>query len=272
MYDGYRATIKEKLSGDELVNTQSVNDAIGVRYLANQLNTEQSAEKIIIALNLAELLEPGALGESIHRFLSHPDKAVKQKALQIVQRNQMLGLADEIREIATKEQDADIKNDLIDTEIALNQIKSLTIDEITLLVRAPEASDRELAAIWLGHYEHPQRLLLLRELASDKDISVAIVAVRSSASVKSIELWSLLIEFMHIPTLSNVAVPALVAEGADVVPVLEVAFGRFEKKPLALLKIIQICGRIGGERAIQFLLSQFDFPKERYKPLLPTCS
>ena len=260
MYIGYRKTIQQKLSDVE-EGEQHEQQYVSIRYIAHQLKYAQSEEQIEIGLKLAELVEPSAIAPLLPEFLLSDSASIRMLAARIIERHQLLNLVEDVRNAVERERLAEVKDVLLNTEIELSQIKQLTEEQIGLLARDPEPASRKVAASWLAYHEHPKRLLLLRELASDKNNEVAVSAVRSSAAVKSEELWSLLIDFMHIPTLSNVAVPALVAEGEDVIEVLEFAFERFEKYPLIQLKIVQICGRVTGERAMGFLYQKLFYPE-----------
>lgn len=265
MYKAYRNIIEEKLAGDELKNTFGKN-SIGVRFLAKELDSD-NPKQIVAALQLAERIESGVMEIFLEKLLKHPSLKVRQVVVEIVMENKILPISDAIKKAAKQEDDEELKELMLNTQHALEQIKALRAEDISLIARDVEFTNREVAAVWLEYNEHPQRLLLLRELASDKNIRVATAAIKSSAAIKSVELWALLIEFIPIASLSNATIPALVAEGEDVVPVLEIAFDRFEGNPLVLSKIIQICGRIGGQRSINFLSDKIYYPNREVQLL-----
>ncbi|MGB0523213.1 MAG: hypothetical protein ACPGJS_09645 [Flammeovirgaceae bacterium] len=265
MYKAYRSVIEEKLAGDELKNSKNRNP-IGVRFLAKELESDSPA-RIIAGLQLAERIESGVMESFLERLLMHPAIEVRRTVTDIILQNKILPISSAVQKAAEREQDEELKDHLINTQIALEQIKALRVEDVSLLARDTEFTNREVASVWLEYNDHPQRLLLLRELASDKNIRVATAAIKSSAAIKSVELWALLIEFIPIASLSNATIPALVAEGEDVVPVLEIAFDRFEGNPLVLSKIIQICGRIGGERSISFLSDKIYYPNREVQLL-----
>lgn len=265
MYKAYRTLIEERLAGDE-VKTEDEHNPIGVRFLAKELESDDP-KKIVAALKLAEHIESGVMEVFLERLLFHHDLEVRKSVADIILHNKILPLADATQTAIEQETDQDLRSQLVDIHQALSQVIALRVEDISLLAKDIEYSNREVAAVWLEYNNHPQRILILRELASDKNIRVATAAIKSSAAIKSVELWALLIEFIPIASLSNATIPALVAEGEEVVPVLEIAFDRFEGNTLALSKIIQICGRIGGSRSTHFLSDKINYPNREVQLL-----
>lgn len=264
MYQRYRMIIKDKLVSD--THHRHKNNKFAIFFLKEQLGANHP-ERITVALNLAERLEPSSLSEYWIPLLDHPSIEVRKVAMGLIQKNFYLQALPALRERAKWELEEEPQQLLAETIDVLETLQKINENDVFDLARSTNEFNQITAAAWLSHFEHPKRLFLLKELAADKNIKVAAAAIQASASVKSVELWSVMIDYLSVAGIGNISVPALVAEGEALVPMLDVAFSRLEDKPLSLLKIIQICGRIGGEQSQTLLIDKINYPNREVQLL-----
>jgi ATP:ADP antiporter, AAA family len=100
------------------------------------------------------------------------------------------------------------------------------------------------------------------ELLLDNEPKVRTTAIKTSIKRNSPEVINLLIENLASPVYSNQATNALVLIGPDTLAALESAFYRSGQNTQVMLKIIQVMGRIGGQRVKELLWNKIDYPNK----------
>src|SRR5690606_33371111 len=118
------------------------------------------------------------------------------------------------------------------------------------------------AAELMLHTSRDESTSFLIELLSDSEPKVRNTAIKTSVKKNNPEVINALIENLGNPMFSNQAVNALVQIGASTLPALESVFYRSGQNTQTMLRIIQVMGRIGGQRAREMLWGKIDYPNK----------
>ncbi|MCI0751865.1 MAG: cyclic nucleotide-binding domain-containing protein, partial [Flammeovirgaceae bacterium] len=102
----------------------------------------------------------------------------------------------------------------------------------------------------------------LIELLNDAEPVVRNTAIKTASKKFNNEIIAALIENLGNPAYSNQAMNTLVLIGSKTLPALEAAFYRSGQSTQIILRIIQVMGRIGGQRAKDLLWNKIDFPNK----------
>jgi ATP:ADP antiporter, AAA family len=126
------------------------------------------------------------------------------------------------------------------------------------LLEAPDAAERKLVALVLGEVGIFNFYQPLLKLLRDSHVEVQIAALEAAGKVKHVKLVPLMLEHLLQPHVRTVAFSALTQFGADAIPVLEMVFTNAEQPPAVRSRMAQICGRIGGDKALSMLKRHLD--------------
>jgi len=86
-------------------------------------------------------------------------------------------------------------------------------------------------------------------------------ALVAAGQLKSPKLWPMVIENLNNPSVRPTAATALIECRNVVLPALEQAFNQTQNRNM-MLRVVRICGLIGGEQAVAFLRKQLNYPDE----------
>jgi len=260
-------------------------DRVSVAVLKHELHSPHPGA-VIYALNMLEQAEPGSLAECLPDLLAHASPEVRQAALERIERMGMTGALPLIHQRLEVETSARVRGAALRALTALNapdmfELASAHLDDPDAEVRrgamigllrngglegtlaagqklidmttSPRAAERALAAQVLGqvgihHYYQP-----LAKLLDDDDPRVRRAALRSAGQLKHPHLWPQVMEAFCTPGVRSAAMSALVAGGESVLPDIRAAFVRDQNDCGTLVRLAQVCGRIGGEGAVAFL-------------------
>ena len=131
-----------------------------------------------------------------------------------------------------------------------------------ILVKSENPVDREFAARFLRKYNSEDYRHFMAELLSDVDPKVRGSALISASRQGNRSFWPNLIENLSLYPYSGAAFAALVNIGPPVLDVLENAFYKTDQQTNTLVQIVKIYGRIGGEKAIEYLWKKIDYPNK----------
>jgi hypothetical protein len=138
----------------------------------------------------------------------------------------------------------------------------ITKARIQKLTRSSNANDRQYAAELMLHTSREECTSYLMELLNDTEPKVRNTAIKTSAKKNNAEVINALIENLGHPAFSNQAMNTLVLVGAPTLSALEAGFYRSGQNTQVMLKIIQVMGRIGGQKARELLWSKIDYPNK----------
>lgn len=263
LFDEYKGTLKVTLARQK--------EALGSRGKKNEKNTvnvlrreldEQSSESVILSLKLWERMEPVLFKEILIEAIKSPFVEVRRYAYEKCRQFNNFQHLDEIKNLASYEDDEEVKNLAIEVIAFLQISYDYKFEEIGLkkLVRSTEKQDRVFAAQVLAKLDEEKYVPFLAELMRDINPEVRTAAMISAGIVRWPELWPILVENLHIPTYSNAAKAALIASGEPAFHTIDTAFYKTGQHPATMFRIVQILGRIGGPEGIERLWKKIDFP------------
>jgi AAA family ATP:ADP antiporter len=141
----------------------------------------------------------------------------------------------------------------LDLQLIIDNGGDITKARIQKLTRSSNANDRHYAAELLLHTSKDEGTSFLMELLNDSEPKVRHTAIKTSIKKHNPEVINAVIENLGSPVFGNQAMNALVMIGADTLSALDAAFYRSGQSTQMMLRVIQVIGRIGGQRAREIL-------------------
>ncbi|MDX2190605.1 MAG: cyclic nucleotide-binding domain-containing protein [Bacteroidota bacterium] len=261
----YRNTLTSALNqhrGDETFVDRKDYEVTDV--LVKQLENKNE-NTVIYTLKLMEKLEPIMADNKYLSFFDKSHEKIKEHVIKRVSYNHTLQALDKLKKSAQSEKSPEIAKLATD---ALNNLNATDSQDISpnytyFLTKSKKVQERIFAAHLIGRTKEdaylPQLLLLLRDI----EPSVRFAAIKSAALVKKHETWPILIEYLGSYTFTNAAAAALISYGEDILQALEAAFYKTNQSELIQEKIVQIYGRIRGEKVISLLWNKIDIPNKK---------
>ena len=263
LYTGYKAKIRSKL---ETAESSPEKLEIGYGQIVHKLETRLLNEQpgvAIFSYKLLEKINPTNVSQWINSLIRNGKEETREYAQRKM--NEMKGLSVSDRYVIRYDRakaDVSDKNLLSKSELELiiNSGGDVTKSRILRLTRSHEPGDRQYAAELLMHTSHDENTSFLIELLNDPDPKVRGTAIKTSIKKNSPEVIIALIENLSNPIYSNQAVSALVMIGGKALSPLESSFYRSGQTTQILIRIVQIIGRIGGQRGKDLLWNKIDYP------------
>lgn len=289
-----RTLARRRLSAIEL----PIGDASSVAILKEQLRSPHPGA-VIYAMNLLEEIEPETLAQALPDLLSHPAVEVRCEILEHMARLKRAEALPVIQVHLVSESSPEVRGAAIETSAMLGGVEALgpevldyladptpaikrgvivgllrygsaegavvASSQLFELIDSPRSADRVLAAqilskVGLRSYYQP-----LFKLLSDSDLLVRRAALHAAGQLKYPNQWPLVIDSLRLPPLRGAATAALVAGGQRVAGELETAFARPDFDQATLTRLVQICGRIGGDALAALLKDQLEQPDARVR-------
>lgn len=264
LHDGYRNKIRLKLESSEFQQDKlEIGYAQITQRLEARLNSED-ASKAVFAFKLLEKINPLQNSMWVSQLLKNPQEQVQDFAQRML--NELKGLSVSDRYVIRMDKNPQgttaNKNVLSksDLQLVIASGGDVTKSRIQKLSRSPVPEDRQYSAELLLHSSGDENTSFLIELLNDPEPKVRNTALRTAIKKNSNEVILALVENLSNPVYSNQAMHSLVLIGGKALNILDGAFYRSGQSSQTLLKIIQIMGRIGGQRAKDLLWNKIDFP------------
>ena len=263
LYSGYRNKIRSKLESTE---TQSDKLEIGfaqvTQRLENLLSNTDTA-KAIFSYKLLEKINPSQVGTWANSLMRNDHEQARGYAQEKM--NELKGLSVSDRYVIKLDQgktDSGSKNVLTkaDLQLILDSGGDITKSRIQKLSRSSSVEDRQYSAELLLHSSAEENVSFLIELLNDPEPKVRYTAIKTSIKKHNTEVIFALIENLPNSTFSNQAMNALAQIGGKCLNSLESAFYRSGQNAQTLHRIVQVMGRIGGQRAKDLLWNKIDYP------------
>lgn len=254
MHNNYRHTLQETLIKNKEESNSTVNKQYAVDSVLEQEVNSQKEDEVIYGLKLMEKIEPALFESSILKFIDSDSTKIQNYAKQRIKELDLeFERNSELSKLARQAAQESESSDLI----------SVPADKLGKLSKSIKSQDRMLAAKLLRRLINPQNIFILLELLRDIDPRVKMEAIITTRKVKRPETWGILVEMLNSSTFSNAATSALVEAGEPALFTLETAFHKSGQTDHSKLKIVQIIGRIGGERAVELLWNKIEHPDRR---------
>jgi ATP:ADP antiporter, AAA family len=265
LYHGYRNKIRQKLESPDLQQDKLEQ---GFSQITNRLELMlnlPSSGKAVFSFKLLEKINSAHISSWVNNLMKNEDEATRHYAQERM--NELKGLSVSDKYVIRLDQgkiDRQDRNILSksDLQMIIENGGDITKTRIQRLTRSANPSDRHYAAELLLHTSKDECISFLMELLSDIDSNVRSTAIKTAAKKYNPEVFNALIENLGNPIFSNQAMNTLVIIGAQTLPSLEAGFYRSGQNTQIILKIIQVMGRIGGQRAREQLWNKIDYPNK----------
>jgi AAA family ATP:ADP antiporter len=262
----YRIKLKETLGSEGMPVHHTQNKIVSYIETLTYQATTVSAWSLPAHLHLLNILDPIQYKKAIELLLDSDDDDAQRIALyqagdlcllsaipilEKVQRSKFYA-ASRNRELIRR-----TYNKLKGAEFRLEKIKyieQLTFSKIT--------SERRFGALLAAYSEASMKPKLLNKLFRDSDYKVRYHAVTAAACSETQDLYNNLIEKLADPAYSNAAVAACAATGDRMFGLLESAFYLTGQDEKVQLRIVQIYGRTGSEKAIELLMKKLNYTNQ----------
>ena len=136
-------------------------------------------------------------------------------------------------------------------------------EEIQDMIKSHDVAERKLAAELIVATEAEDSVFLLTELMNDPEKGVVNAAMKAASELQLIELLPLVVENMQKRKYKDLAIEALQNYGELAFHGLEVIFYNSEQNVDIKLEIVDVYGKIGGEKAKELLWNKIDYPDKK---------
>ncbi|MFN3841395.1 MAG: HEAT repeat domain-containing protein [Cyclobacteriaceae bacterium] len=256
MYGSYRQTLQDTLIKNRTKVIGNVEREYTVDKVLEKEVNGTTEDKVIYGLKLMEKLEPALFESSIIRMADSNNPKIRQFAIDRIRDagiDKDFDKNQELRNLARTAQGSAEDSDVL----------SIAPDRLIKLSKSVKAADRALAAKLLRKLINQRTIFILLELLRDVDYHVRNEAIITARKVKRPETFPVLIDLLSSPSYGHQAASALIESGEAALDSLESAFHKSGQTDLVMLRIVQIMGRIGGDKALELLWKKADYPDKR---------
>ncbi|MEQ8712423.1 MAG: hypothetical protein RIC80_05375 [Cyclobacteriaceae bacterium] len=268
VFDEYKKSLKSTLEFQkDQLKQQGVankNENNTINALVRELK-ERDPLRIINAMKLMERMDPIQLEFTLLDQIKSPFPEVRKYSYERLESRLVfnaLSIVERVAKTETHDTVVPTAKKCLEKLTEANSFE-LTFNNIRPLVRSLKAEERIYAARLLSSTSDEKIIPFLKELLRDINPSVRLAAMISAGKTRMPELWSILVENLHLPKYSNAASSALTANGDSVFHTIDTAFYKTGQHFDTMLRVIQILGRVGGKNATELLWKKIDFPDRK---------
>ncbi|HYF69368.1 MAG TPA: cyclic nucleotide-binding domain-containing protein [Ohtaekwangia sp.] len=265
MYLGYRNKIRLKLESTDVQQDKLEKGYTKITTTLQDRLLNTAPGTAVFSFKLLQKINAAQVPLWLNSMIKNHDEVIRGYANEKVNELKGLSVSDQyvIRIDPTRGVSGN-KNILskADLQMMLQHGGEVSKTRIRNLTRSTNPNDRQYAAELLLHTPQDQNTSFLLELLNDNEPKVRSTAIQTSIKKRSSEVINSVIENLVSPVYSNQAVSALVLMGAETLPNLDAAFYRSGQSTQMMLKIVQVIGRIGGQRAREILWNKMDYPNK----------
>lgn len=271
IHNGYRHKIRQRLEGVSRPSGEDKLDRLetGLTQVTQRLEQNLSvpeAGKAVFSYKLLEKINAAQIPQWANSLIRNQDDTTRNYAQGRMNELKGLSVSDQyvIRMDENKLSNGGGKSLLSksDLKVIIESDGDITKARLQRLTRSAQANDRHYAAELLLHTSRDECTSFLMELLNDNDPAVRISAIKTSIKKHNPEIINAVIENLGSPVFGNQAMNALVLMGPETLNALETAFYRSGQSSQVMLRIVQVIGRIGGQRAREILWGKIDFPNK----------
>jgi AAA family ATP:ADP antiporter len=271
IYNGYRHKIRQRLEGvDQTAGGRHLDRLeTGFAQVTQRLESNlvvPEAGKAVFSYKLLEKINAAQIPQWANSLMKNLDEPTRLYAQERMNELKGLSISDQyvIKMDETKMPNSGSKSMLSKNELKfiIDNDGDITKARIQRLTRSANPSDRHYAAELLLHTSRDECTSFLMELLNDSDPAVRISAIKTSIKKNNPEIVNAVIENLGSPVFGNQAMNALVLIGAETLHALEGAFYRSGQGSQVMMRVIQVIGRIGGQRAREILWGKIDYPNK----------
>lgn len=265
MYNGYRNKIRLKLESTDVQQDKLEKGFARITgKLQDQLNTPE-ATKAVFSFKLLEKINATRTPYWLNNLVRNPDEATRHYANEKVNELKGLSVSDRyVVRINRHKADLTGKNILSTADLMqlLQNGGEISKSRIRTLTRSSDPDERQYAAELLVHTSREESTSFLLELLNDNEPKVRSTAINTAVKKNTHEVINAVIENLSNPLFSNQAMNALLLMGQNTLPSIDAAFYRSGQSTHTMLKLVQVIGRIGGQRAREILWNKIDYPNK----------
>jgi ATP:ADP antiporter, AAA family len=265
MYQGYRNKIRLKLESTDVQQDKLEKGFTRITgKLQEQLNT-QGSTRAVFSFKLLEKINATRAPYWLNNLIRNTDEATRHFANEKVNELKGLSVSDRyVVRINSEKAEVSGKNILSQADLMqlLQNGGEISKSRIRTLARSNDPDERQYAAELLLHTAREENTSFLLELLHDSVPKVRGTAINTSVKKDTHEVINAVIENLSNPLFSNQAMNALLLMGQDTLSSIDAAFYRSGQSTHTMLKLIQVIGRIGGQRAREILWNKIDYPNK----------
>ena len=262
LHGGYKAKIRSKLENNEFKQDKL---EIGFTSIIQRLEIMlyNDVSKAVFSFKLLEKIDPTKISKWVNNMMGHSQPEVQDYAQRKM--NEIKGLSVSDRYVIKIDKNlADDSNKRLLSKVNLEMIINGGGDfgrtRILQLIRSNDVEDRQYASELLLNSASDENTSLLIELLNDSESRVRNTAIKTASRKYNNEVLDSLIENLNNPQFSSQVMSTLTLIGTPALNSLEACFYRSGQSTQSLLKIIQVIGQIGNQRAKDILWNKVDFP------------
>jgi hypothetical protein len=264
MYGGYRNKIRLKLESGDVKQDKLEKGYTQITQKLEDMLQLSIPGKAVFSFKLLEKINAAQVPSWLNSLIKNDDESTRNYAQEKI--NELKGLSVSDRYVIRMDPSkvSGEKNILskVDLQLIIENGGDITKTRIQKLTRSNDANDRHYAAELLLHTPKEESTSFLMELLADSEPKVRNTAIKTAIKKSTPEVINAVIENLGNAVYSNQAMNALVLMGQSTLPNLDVAFYRNGQSTQMMLRIIQVIGRIGGQRAKEILWNKIDYPNK----------
>lgn len=262
LYQEYKEKIKSKLehSGEGQERLE-----VGYKLIASRLESNLQVDdsaKAVFSFKLLEKIEPGKVSVWLNSLMKNSQETTKDFAQRKMNELKGLSVSENYVIRIDKNKESDDKNILTRNELdlILNSGGDIQKTRIQHLARSTNIKDRHYCAELLLHSQNRENISFLIELLNDNNQKVRSAAIKTAIKRNDNEVILALIENLSQPEYASEAMNALILVGEKALSLVDNAFYRPGQHSTTMLRLVQIIGVVGGNRAKEMLWNKIDYP------------
>ena len=265
-----------------------IKDSSSLSIIKRGLISQYPAE-VLYCLNLLQEIQSQEIEHLLVNLLHHPAEKIRQEAIHRIGKLGFTSSLDAVYSRFESEDSMLVKGETLRTMGALGNMETLekvipfcshsdpTLrigamvglvhsgeiegvltagEKLISLVNSPNADERLFAAKVFGNIESNSFYRPLITLLNDEEKQVRIAALDASGKLKNRMLIPVVVKNFLSPDIHNAATSTLISMGKEVIPHLERLYEEKDDNTKIRSRILYIVGRVGGEKALNFLTKE----------------
>jgi AAA family ATP:ADP antiporter len=257
IYHLYRVNIRMKLERQkaEADKVEQKGRTLLVNKLFNSIESD-NPNLMIFALRALSKVAPDIFKDKIDSIKNDRSLAHKNKVIQTLEGDFSF------IHVANNKQAGDFKKLPFQLKEGVESSASFG-PEIHKMVQSEDKAERKLAAELMSVTNISDSVGLLIELHNDEDIGVVNAAMKTAAELKKVELLPFIFDNVQDQKFKDVAIDALIEYGELAFHNMEAIFYNSEHEVGIKNEIVNIYGKVGGDKAEELLWNKVDYPDKK---------
>ncbi len=258
LYSEYQRSLQNSLSSYKPAKEEKENLSEYIYDKIDQSNEQNT--QIISGLEIDSNLHPIRFESSIPRLVNSTNKYIQTFALhkiidhKIIEHYNLLNNYQGIFNV--NEKDQHVLNTITQID------KSPGINKLISLSKSKSTDDKIMAAVLIGRFYTPELYVYLKALIRDLNLQVKITAIKIAAEIQEADFCPIIIDYIDTPEVFAYAYDALLQFGDKALSYLDQVFYKSGTSHRVSLRVVKMMGEIGGNKAIELLLTKLDHPNE----------